>query len=360
MLSGEDMRYEFSLSNEAPYRGEATLLEVNLTQLDHSKVMMFKFNLKQSDAYLFHQVSFKEYEQYHSLHHIYRYLIYPKKSGVVSVKFALIKSITDDDKVAYAISGDRDNVKGLVKEDVAIEVKPLLLKVKSVPKDVDLVGVFTLTHRLEKRETDAFEPVNVNIQLKGEGRLSSFEILKKSRDFTLFMQTPKLKISYSREGTLSSLEWDYALSAKKSFVLPEVVLKAFNPKTEKIYTLSVPKYEISVNGVDASTLLDRVDSPLPSKGVDWDFWRWIFSYLFVFLAGFLMPRDLFKLKRVVESGEEDILAMKIESAETHKALLQILLLENDVKFSEAILLLESTVYHSKNLSLAKIKSMVLN
>ena len=357
-LYANDVEYSFHISNEKPYEKEAVVLEVNLTQTDPSKVMLFNFSLKASKDYEFHQVGFKEHEKYHDLRHEYVYLIYPKKSSEVLLQFNMTKSITDDDKVAYSISGDRDNVKGLQKEDIVVSLKPLVLTVKALPSNVALIGDFTLTHTLDKQETEAYDPVNLKVKLKGKGYLSSFELLKENGDYRLFTQSPKLKSFHSKNGSNSSLEWDYAISAKESFSLPKVSLKAFNPKTEKVYELGFPSYTVKVNQVDEALLLDNVDSPARSKGIDWDFWSWLFSYVVVFVAGWFMPRDLFKRKKVLVKSEEEILKSKIASSKTHKELLQLLLLENNVKFSKAIKALEGVVYNGEKHSLANIRAMI--
>ena len=233
LLWANDIHYSFQTSSSTPYQNEAVLLEVNLSQEDHSKVMLFNFSPKKSDAYDFHQVSFKESDNYHDLKHFYRYVIYPKKVGKVAVAFELVKSLTDDDKVAYAISGDRDNVKGLVKKDIPVAVTPLVLNVKSVPKSTDLVGDFTLSYSLDKTTTNAYAPIQLKVELKGIGKLTSFALLEKSAKYHLFTQQPKLQNFHMVAGTKSALTWEYAISAKESFVLPKVVLNGFNPKTQK-------------------------------------------------------------------------------------------------------------------------------
>ena len=356
ILYANDVEYSFSISNDKPYEKEAIFLEVNLTQVDHSNVMLFKFSLKASMDYEFHQVGFKEHEKYHDLRHEHLYLIYPKKSGKISLEFKMIKSLTDDDKVAYSISGDRDNVKSLQKEDVDVALKALDLEVKPLPLGVDLVGDFSLVHTLDRQETESYDPVNLRVELKGRGFLSSFKLLEENDAYRLFTQSPKAKNFHTQGGTNSSLIWDYAISAKESFSLPKVSIKAFNPDTEKVYDLGFSSYAVKVNKVDVASLLDSEDYPARSKGIDWDFLSWFFSYLIVFIAGLLMPRDLFKHKKVLERSSEDILRHKIKEAKTHKGLLQVLLVENSDDFKYAIKDLESVVYNAQNISLAEIKN----
>ena len=320
--------------------------------------MLFKFTLKNSNDYSFHQIGLEEREKYHDLRHEYSYLIYPKKSGEIKLEFEMIKSLTDDDKVTYSISGDRDSVKRLEKEDIEVNLKPLVLNVKALAKGVDLVGDFKLTHTLDKQETEAFDPINLKVELKGRGDIDAFELLKESESYRLFYQAPNVKRFYTKEGATTDIKWEYAISAKENFTLPAIELKAFNPKSKKVYTLKVPEYTIKVDKVKEESLLDSDNVPKMSTSIDWAWWRWLFSYIFVFVAGFLMPRDLFKRKKVMTKSDEKILAEQIKAAKSHKELLEILLRENSGKYLKAIEALELVLYKGQKISLSKIKAMI--
>lgn len=356
-LSAEDIAYRFHLSQDEVYLNEAVVLEVNLSQENHDNVMHFNFTLKKSEAYSFHQINFKESDDYHNLKQQYRFLIYPKKIGECAIEFNMIKSLTNDDKVAYAISGDRDNVKNLVKKDIKIELKPLLLNVKSLPPGTDLVGDFTLDYKLDKTSTKAYAPVHLNLRLKGWGEVpDDLVFVKESEKYHLFSQEPQVQHIHSETGTHSRIEWSYAISAKESFVLPKVVLKAFNPDTHKQYDLVLPQQEISIHQVTVENLVDKEDTPLPTKGFDWSWLGWVFSYVMVFLAGVLMPRDFFKSKKVFK---EKTFEEKVTAVQTHKELLKLLLSTDTVQYKEAILSLERVMYNKEKISLSKIKNMVL-
>lgn len=359
LLYADDIAYSFKSSKQTLYLNEPLILEVNITQIDNSKVMLFKFSPKISDTYSFHQIDFNEHEKYHDLQHQYTYLIYPQKVGEEVIEFDMIKSITDDDKVAYSISGDRDNVKGLVKEDIAVALDPIILKVKPVPQGVDLIGDFSLDYNIDKKETEAFDPVNLKVKLKGKGNLDPFDLLNESSEYKLFTQKPSFKAFHSKEGTTTLLEWDYAISAEKSFILPQKVLKAFNPETETFYELTLPSFNIEVEKIDEEKLLDKVDSPAKVQSIDWSYITTFLSYVIVFLAGWLMPRDILRFKKKKEQSLEEQLEQKIGNSKSHKELLELLLLENKSQYREAISALEAVVYHNAKKSLSEIKKTVL-
>ena len=354
-LLSSDINYTFYVDNKTPYKNEALRLDVNITQEDHSGVMLFKFNPKKNSSYDFYQISFKENEKYHALKHQYSYLIYPKTEGNVSIEFEMIKSLTDDDKVAYAISGDRDNIKGLVKKDIVVSLNPLILNVQALPLGTDLVGDYKLDYLLDRTSSQAYDPIPLSVSLKGIGMFSAFEFLPKSKKYHLFTQEPKVTAFHNRNGTQSSTTWDYAISAKESFTLEEICLKVFNPQTKKSYDLLMPSQSIEISLVDTSLLLDKVNTPSTlSLSTDWSWVAWFFSYLAVFGAGVLIPRDIWK-RNVVK--KEQTIEEKILSTTEEKELLKLLLSLNNKKYKQAILALERVLYHNEKIALDKIKKM---
>jgi len=347
ITQAKDIEYSFSVDNQTLYTKEPIILDINITQLNHSEVMLFKFSPKTSDSYIFTQIYFKENDKYHSLKHEYKYRIYPLKEGNISISFNMIKSVTTDNSVAYAISGDRDNIKSLVKTDTNEDIAPLVLNVKPTPKGTDLVGDFKLSYTIDKTTAKSYEPIYLHIELKGKGYLEPFEIIPQDKRYHIFSQKPKV--------TQNSIVWDYAISAKESFILPKVTLNSFNPKTKQSYTLIIPTKNIEVKKNNISSLVDKENTPPPFKGIDWSWIGWLFSYIIVFLSGFFMPRDILqkRFKRVDKSFDD-----KIASIKTYKELLKFLLSNNSSKYSKAIKLLESVVYNKENISLSKIRDII--
>jgi len=347
IMNAKDISYSFSIDNQTPYKNEAIILDVNITQLDHSKVMFFKFNIKNSSDYTFTQIDFKENEEYHALKCQYKYRLYPLKDKNISIQFDMVKSVTTDASVAYSISGDRDNIKSLVKQDSTIDLPPLVIKVKSLPAGTNLVGDFKLHYTIDKTITKSYDPIYLHIELQGEGYLQPFEILHGSKKYHIFKQKPKV--------TLNSIVWDYAISSKGDFTLPKVILNGFNPKTQQSYQLVIPANQIKVEGVDSSSLVDKEDNPPSTHDIDWSWVGWFFSYIIVFLSGFFMPRDIFNLwnKKKYISFED-----KVASVKSHKELLKLLLSYNSSEYTGVIKILEQVVYNGNDISLSRIKKML--
>jgi len=338
-IYASDIAIDMHISKTKAYEGEGLVLDVNITQVDQSKVMLFQFTPSKSRAYRFHQVDFHEDSKHHHLKQTYRYLVYPMQSGAVEITFEMLKSITDDSKIAYSISGDRDNIKWLLKKDTPVQVAPLKLEILPLPSGVALVGDYTLDYTIDKHSVEAYEPINLAVSIKGSGRpLKAFDLIFANPAYRIFEQKPVVKNYYLQDSSKSSIEWRYALSAKQSFTLDAIKIKAFNPQTQKLYTLSIPQTPFEIKAVKREALVDKVDYPKEAKRIDWGWLLIMLSYIGVFVAGFLTPRDIVKRlkKEVIVQSDFEI---EIEEAKSKKELLALLLAQNTTQYDRAIELL---------------------
>ncbi len=355
-LNAKDMDISFSINKKSAYQGEAILLDVNLSQLDHSKVMLFNFSIKKSQKYRFKQIDFREDNRHHNLQQYYKFLIYPISSGNVNIKFNMIKSITDDAKVAYSISGDRDNVKGLVKQDIILDIEPFSLDVQKIADDIDFIGDYQLEYNIDKKSVESYEPINLNIKIQGSGLpIDNFDILKDKDDYKIFRQKPKIKTVYQKEKSITTIEWSYAISSKNSFSLDKINLKVFNPQTKKTYSLNIPKIDINVKPINMDNLVDKIDIPLQAQSFQWDKFFIIISYLLVFIAGFLTPKDIFNKLRY-KAKIKNSFEIEVDRCKTSKELFLLLIAQNDKKFDKIIIELESNIYQNININLKDLKN----
>ncbi len=359
VVYADDFSSKFTLSTATPYVKEAVIMKLDLVQTDHSKVMFFKFSPKKSDDYEFYRLNIKEEDAYHAAKVYYTYLIYPKRAGDIAITFDLIKMVTTDEKVAYSFSGDRDNIKGLNKKDIPVELPPLKLRVKPLPKGTLIVGDFTLEQMLKKREAKSFEPLPFTITIKGNGYPPILTgIIPDSEEFTLFKETAITHSSRSIQGTKSSVTYPMALSAKQSFHLPAITLKAFNPKTEKSYNLTIPKEHFTITQPDQSTLLDKIDSPKPLQS-NWSWLGTLLGYLIVFVAGFLTAKSFKWSPRRKQKSTVDAITEEIQAVNDPKELLALLIATDARRYKNAIEKLEESLYGKKKYDLKRIKKELL-
>lgn len=358
MLHAEDFTYTLKVDKQNPYVKEAVILTLDLDQTSHDKVLLFNFTIKESDAYHFQRLDIKETDTGHHAQVHYVYLIYPLQSGKINIAFDLLKKVTTKDSVAYSFSGDRDNVKGLVTVDSTIPLPPLPLEVKALPPGTVLVGDFKITRQLKQHKAKSYEPLPLQVSIQGKGYPPVLTtLLPEDGNFTRFTEKPLIHSVISLQGTQSSVTYPMALSHSQSFTLAPVEIKAFNPQSEKSYTLTLPSQHFEISKADRSTLVDKSDSPKILEA-DWSWLKTLLAYLVVFAAGYLTALS-WKWRKKSTKGFTHPLVQKVQNCKDEKALLQVLMAADNKDFATSIEKLEASLYGDAKINLKSVKQEIL-
>jgi hypothetical protein len=358
LVQAESFIYDMHLSKQVVYDKESLLLSVDINQTDPDPVLLFKFAVKPSDSYMVTQIDAShDYTPHHTDEH-YLYLVNPLKSGEIHIGFDLTKRVTNDDKLSYFFSGDRDDFKKLETTDYVIDVPSLSLKVKPLPENIAIIGDFTLSTEIKTNKVEAYAPIPVKITLEGRGYPPLFkEIIPKELNLTVFRQKPIVNKKVTRQGIYYKIMYTLALSSDKSFTLPDILFKAFDPKTERAYELIIPKQHFEISSVNKSTLVDTVDTPAPLHR-DFSWLTTLLSYLLVFSAGYISAVSI-KWTRKRKTLQRSPLYDKIEQCKNEKTLLQLLMAQESKKFVSVIEKLEKRLYKKDTLSFKKLKEEAL-
>lgn len=358
LLHGENFVYDFHISRQNPYEKEPLLLSIDLNQTNEDVVLFFHFSIKKNDAFLVEQI---DSTQDNTLHHArihYRYILYPLRTGDINITFDLVERVTDEEKVAYSFSGDRDDFKKLETKDRKVDVPPIPLHVRALPKNIQLVGNFKLSYEIKKHQVQSHEPIAMKVIIEGEGYPPVLERLYlEDGGFTLFTQKPLVQKMLLKDHLKYRVTYVMALSHDKSFDLPKLRLHAFDPVSKKAYELTIPKQHFEVIPVEAKELLDRTDNPKPLH-VDFSWVGSLLGCLVVFFAGYMTAISL-KWKRRVTAAERDPLTEKVEACKDKKELMQLLMATDSKRFEETIERLERSLYRKEKKNFKQIKEEVL-
>ena len=358
ILQAEDFNYSFSLDKKNPYVKEAVLLTLELNQTNHSKTLFFDFDLKPSDSYSFQRLKSNKSDTNHHERKQYTYLLYPLQSGDINITFDLEKKVTSDDSSAYSFSGGSDIATQRVTVKTSVFLPPITLKVKALPEDTLLVGDFNITYSIKKHEAKAHEPLPFQVQIKGLGYPPFLDtLLPREGNFTRFTEKPIIYSQTDTQGTQNTSTYSMALSHDKNFTLPPLVIKSFNPRTEKSYELIIPTQSFTITLPDVATLIDNIDSPEVLK-IDWSWLNTLLSCFIVFAAGYLVTlsgkgkkRSLFK--------KDNPLKAKIQNCKDEKALLQVLMAADNKRFASSIEKLEASLYGNGKINVNEVKKELL-
>ena len=358
VVMAEDFVYQITPSKTDPYCKEPILLRIDLNQTNPAVVLLFHFKVNESADYRVRPLSAQHNDTLHHTQLSNLYELYPLKTGEINVTFTLVKRVTNDAKVRYFSSGDRDDFKKLETEDTPIDLPPLKLQVRPLPPGTQLVGDYTLSYSLKTQSAEAFAPIPLEITLKGRGYPPEItQLFPKSDRYRLFAQKPQITHYSTPNGTQIKAVYLYAVSAKEDFDLPEVRIGAFDPFRQRTYTLTLPSHHFTIQSVDREQLVDTHDTPPP---LQWDLsWVWhLLGYLSAFVAGGMSALLWQRRRATVPSSEptSDPLQQKIQACEDPRALLQLLLANPTPAYRDAIGALEAHLYRGRSLNLKRLKA----
>ena len=117
----------------------------------------------------------------------------------------------------------------------------LIFHVKPIPHNAKFIGDFSISARIDKKEVNANEAVNVTIEVNGRGNLEDITKFKPYiQNVSVFDEKPVVHNDKFIE--------KIALVGDSDFVIPSFTLEFFNPKTQKIEKVSTKEIAIKVNG----------------------------------------------------------------------------------------------------------------
>ncbi len=350
--------YRIDTDTDTPYLKAPVHLSIELNQTDPKPVLLFDFAVRKNRAYRLEQFRTLTDDTPHHTHHRYEYLLYPLREGNISVDFHLLQRLSDDDKIAYFFSGDRDDFKKLETVDSEVKLPSVTLLVRPLPPSTELVGDFKLHHDLSAEKTQAYTPVSLHIALDGEGYPPIVKHpLPSIKGVKIFADKPRIQRRKTAHGIYYRVTYTYALSAAESFTIPQRDFIAFDPRKGRRYTLTLPRTRIVVSPVDAAALVDKHDTPplleAPSYRDIFD----ILGYLLAFAAGWIaaLVSPSFAFSRKKRRHDHDPFVEAVKRTKHPKALLSLLLAADNRAFDEAIKALEAHLYDNAPLDFKALK-----
>jgi len=255
--------HTLSINKKSAYVKEAVEITFKAVQKDHEDVMFFFLEPKLSDDYkitLLNKATQKV--GYHNYITTFTYLLFPLKAGSLKVDFDYTIKTASDDAVAQVYIGSRDNVKWIETVDTIMPTQSIILNIKPLDKDIELVGDFKLKTVLKSSTIDQFSTAQISYRLHGVGYVNKdFSPLQKIANVTVFEDTHDAVFRSTKNGEILEREYLYALSGDDNFNIRKVEIKAYSPRTKSFYTLKANSYPITVTKIDPNTLLDDKESP---------------------------------------------------------------------------------------------------
>ena len=285
----------------------------------------------------------------------YKYLVFAKEEGSYEIVLKPVMLFTTQSAIDNVIEG-RDNVNDLEVQREEVRIKPIKVTVSKT--NSTLTGRLSLKTELDLSEVSAYEPVHLEIFLKGEGNLQDLRPLDFEIDgVDVFTDKVEANLELGENGYKGEWIQRFAFVGKKDFVIPSVSFQYFDLKDKKQKTLKTQAFKIKIKeeGIKREDLIDEFD--LPTNKIDFSSYLEYIYYVLIFLAGFIIAKLVRLPSRQTprfKKGE------KIKKAKNTKALLEVLVSCDSGLFSQEIDELEEAVYKKQGLSLSKLKTRALS
>ena len=141
-----------------------------------------------------------------------------------------------------------------------IKSNSITINVKSKPDSVNLVGKYKISAKVDKTKVRANKPVNLILQIEGEGNIEDLEDPKFNIDnVTIFSKDSNIEHSFENSKVYSVYTKQYTFVSNSDFTIPSIRIKAYDPESKKLYTLSTKEIKIKISKLSTiSSILSGV------------------------------------------------------------------------------------------------------
>lgn len=222
----------------------------------------------------------------------------------------------------------------------------LKLNVKKLPKGISLIGDFNIQVRVDKKEINQNEALNVTVEVDGYGNLEDIPSFKPSiAGVNIFDE----KISIDGQ----MLTQKIAFVADKDFTIPPFQLTYFDTETKKVKMIRTKEIKVKVNGVSPKELKIKREEPVVAtqkvKEVEVESKLSYIVGVSLFMAGLFVGVMLMLFKPWSEFKRSKPLSIK----EPKTLLIKLMPHRDDVEVAEIIESLEKNIYSGEDIKIDK-------
>ncbi len=240
----------------------------------------------------------------------------------------------------------------------------LELDVKPLPNNLEVYGDFIISAKVDKTEVKANKPVNLTIQIAGEGNIDDikkFEI--DIPDAVVYADEPKISTKIENGKYVGTFTQKIAIIADKSFTIPPIEFRYFDKNLKKEVVKKTKPIHIKVIGSPSSSQTKRPvieEEPKNALTVKENKKEEIktptqkessfIKYLFLivgYVLGILSMIGFYKIKDIKLSPKKELpIVKRIKKAKSDKELFEVLLpyAKEDKLIDNTLKKLEENIY----------------
>jgi hypothetical protein len=359
--NGDPFVVEMKLNKTEAFVGEAIDLSVSFKRKLNAKIDKLQLGEPKLEDFWVKKVDKQEQSSQNDyIIETVHYQIFPQKSGEYKIPpiEALIGKTTRQrrggffDDPFFSSFAQELTWKKIYSNELNIKVNPL-------PDGLELYGKYQIQARVDKQKVHANKPVNLTIEIQGEGNIDDVKKFTPTIDNTIiYADEPKIKSRLVGGVYQGDFSQKIAIIADQNFTIPPMELKYFDKKSNKTKSIQTKPIDIEVIGGDKGLTnpssievspTQTIQTPIAQKTITVKEDGYI-KYLFLllgFILGLLVSYGVYKLQTKVTQKESDIVRL-IRKAKQDKELFEVLLpyAKKDKIIANTLNKLEENIYRN--------------
>ena len=250
---------ETTVDNPSPYKGELFKVSVVFKRDANVEVAQLQLLDPQFDGFWIKGT--QTHDPYFEGGYITQkatYWLAPQREGKMRIEPIVVN-------VATKVNG-RDIFNMLIDQVQwqRVRSKESFIDVKPLPDGVNLVGDFTLKVYTDTKEVEAGKPVNVRVEVRGNGNIDDIPPVKiVAKDTIIFEDKPMIKGHVEQGHYRGIWEKKFALTPSHDTTIEALEIPYFNPTTHRVERMKSDPIALHVKGSLPQTVIPQSTTTLP-------------------------------------------------------------------------------------------------
>lgn len=227
------------------FQHEPVQITMQLFELKEKRLLDLLYSPPSKDNFFVKQLGQeRSYVENKYVVHEMQYLYYPQVEGNLTIKGAQAR-------IGIPVKAKDMFGQTLIPKHKVIESNDIVINVKPVNEDVDLVGQVTMQTALNGTSLKENEPLFFEITLSGKANFDDFKGFKiEINDATVY--EGETKISHN------GFKQSFSIVSNKSFKIPVLSVKVFDTKEQKVKTIASKEYQVSIETEKKETVKEII------------------------------------------------------------------------------------------------------
>ena len=248
--------YEISVSSNELYVGEQTIFTLKFKYRRDLQIVNLRYTPPIFDGFWSKQMGeSKKYEEGLFVVQELKYVLFPQKSGKINIPALKMNiSLVDSQSSNVSFFGPPTKAESVYSNELNFDIKKL-------PKNVFLIGDFTISNQIDKQTLNAGEVLNYEIEIAGRGNIDDIpELQLDIPNATIYANKATKTYDMINNKYGGTYKKTFSIVANENLIIPPVLLNYFDKKQNKTIQLKTKQYNIKVknNNVNSDVLqLDK-------------------------------------------------------------------------------------------------------